>query len=154
VEETQDFEGRSYRIYRAADLPPTAINIALSGLLGANAVDPRANTGASASGGGAAPGATVAPAVFAPWMAWSVGGLSMLMIAGVMAWAWRSGRMQLAERPPDLRQEMDAVARRIAQLDDRHALGQLDRSAWQHQRSQLKARLLEMARRAQETAAR
>jgi mono/diheme cytochrome c family protein len=153
VIETQEFQGRSYRLFREADLPPTEIVVSLNGLLAANAVDPRAdaNTTANATGTGGttAPGLVIAPAAFAPWMAWSVGGLSLLLLAGGTAWAWRGGRMQLAERPLDVRQEMDAVARRIAQLDDRHALGQLDRASWQHQRSQLKARLLEMARRAQ-----
>jgi mono/diheme cytochrome c family protein len=151
VIETQEFQGRSYRLFRAGDLPPTEVVVSLNGLLAANAVDPRAdaNTEANTTGtaGTSAPGAAIAPALLAPWMAWSVGGLSLLLLAGGTVWAWRGGRMQLAERPPDVRHEMDAVARRIAQLDDRHALGQLDRASWQHQRSQLKARLLEMARR-------
>lgn len=156
VTETQDFQGRSYRIYRGGDLPATTMEIVLRGLLDVTAVDPRAGAnsgvtgGGGASGGGAtAPGIVVAPAAFAPWMAWSVGGLGLLMLVGGMAWAWRSGRMQLAEGAPDLRAEMDEVARRIAQLDDRHALGQVDGASWQRQRSQMKARLLELARRSQ-----
>jgi hypothetical protein len=59
--------------------------------------------------------------------------------------------VQIAYRPPDLRQEADELARRIAQLDDRHALGQLPTQNWQQQRSQLKARLLELSVRLQAT---
>ena len=85
-------------------------------------------------------------------MAWSVGTFGLLMIAGGVFWAWNSGRVQMAERPPDLRQEMDTLARRIAQLDDRYALGQLTSGSWQQQRVQMKARLMELARQLQDPA--
>jgi mono/diheme cytochrome c family protein len=137
--DAQEFQGRTYRIYRSEALPATDIEVALDGLLAAGAADPRGQTGA----------VSTPTATFAPWMAWSVGGLSVLMLAGVVFWAWRSGRVQIAEQPHELRQEVDDLARRIAQLDDRHALGQLNGESWQQQRSQLKARLMEIVRRLQ-----
>jgi hypothetical protein len=139
--DTQDFQGRTYRIYRGAELPPTEIKIELTGLLAATAADPRNETGA----------VSTPTETFAPWMAWSIGGMGLLLLAGGVLWAWRSGRVQVADRPPDLRQEMDELAQRIAQLDDRHALGQLPTASWQQQRSQLKARLLELSVRLQAT---
>jgi hypothetical protein len=138
--ETQEFQGRSYRIYRGDALPATEIAIELSGLLAANAADPRAESSTT----------TIPTTTFAPWMGWSVGVLSLLVLTGGVWWAWNSGRMQLAERPPDLRQEVDDLARRIAQLDDRYALGQLPAESWQQQRGQLKASLLQLARRLKE----
>lgn len=141
--DSQDFQGRSYRIYRGANLPATEIEIALNGLLGAGSADPHAETGAVSS---------IPTETFAPWMAWSVGGLGLLMLVGGVLWAWGSGRVQLADRPPDLRQEADDLARRIAQLDDRHTLGQLNTESWKQQRSQLKARLLELTVRLQSAA--
>jgi mono/diheme cytochrome c family protein len=139
--ESRDFQGRTYQIYRPAALAPTEIEIALNGLLDVTATDPR-----EASGGSTAP---VRAETFASWMAWSVGALGVLMIAGVTLWSWRSGRVRLSERPPDLRKEVDELARRIAQVDDRHALGQLSDERWQQQRSQLKVRMLELAQRLQ-----
>ncbi|MCC6454550.1 MAG: c-type cytochrome [Caldilineaceae bacterium] len=137
--DSQEFQGRSYQIYRGATLPATEIQVALSGLLGADALDPRGQTGT----------ASIPTATFAPWMAWGVGGLSVLMLGGVVLWAWRSGRVQTAEQEHELRHEADELARRIAQLDDRYALGQLSADGWQQQRSQLKARLLELTLRLQ-----
>jgi mono/diheme cytochrome c family protein len=138
--DTQEFQGRTYRIFRSDELAATEVSVELSGLLDANVVDPRNVAGTAAT----------STATFAPWMAWSVGALSLLMITGGVWWAWRSGRVQLSDRPADLRQEMDELARRIAQLDDRHALGQLNAESWQQQRGQLKTRLFEMARRLEE----
>jgi hypothetical protein len=139
--DAQEFQGRTYRIYRREALPATEIEVTLDGLLASGAADPRGQSGA----------VNTPTATFAPWMAWSVGGLSALMLAGVVWWAWRGGRVQIAEQPHELRQEADDLARRIAQLDDRHALGQLNGESWQQQRSQLKARLMEISRRLQAT---
>jgi mono/diheme cytochrome c family protein len=140
--DTQELQGRSYHIYRGGDLPATEIQVALTGLLAVGAADPRDNTGA----------ASIPTATFAPWMGWSVGGLSLLLLVGGVLLAWSNGRMRLSDHQPDLREEMDDLAQRIAQLDDRYALGQLSRESWQQQRSQLKAHLLELARRLQPTA--
>lgn len=140
VADKQDLQGRSYNIYQEASLPATSIQVELTGLLASDSADPRDDTGAIVS-----PPA----AVFAPWMAWSIGGLSFLMLASVMFWTWRSGRVQISDSPPDLQKEMDDLARSIAQLDDRHALGQLDDDRWQLRRGQLKARLIEVAQRLQ-----
>lgn len=136
--ETQDIQGRAYRLYQAGEMPASAVTLDFRGLLDINAVDPREAGNAST--------AVVRTATFAPWMAWSIGALSLLVIAGGVFWSWRSGRVELSERPEDIRQEMDKLSRHIAQLDDRHALGQLDSETWQQQRSQLKARLWELAR--------
>jgi hypothetical protein len=85
-------------------------------------------------------------------MAWSVGGLNLLLLAAGVFWAWSSGRVRLADRPSDVRQEADELARRIALLDDRNALGELSTESWQQQRSQLKARLMELTVRLQSAA--
>lgn len=148
IVDTQDFQGRNYRIYRGGESPAGEIDVALSGLLDVSELDPRDATGASGTTT-AAPGTSAASSgeTFVPWMAWSVGGLSLLVLAIGVLWAWRSGRVALVAQPPDLRHEVDALAKRIAQLDDRHALGQVDDASWQQQRSQYKARLLELARR-------
>jgi hypothetical protein len=141
--DSQEFQGRTYSIYQGANLPATEVTVELTGLLAANAADPRTEIGTET-------GAVSTPTeTFAPWMAWSIGGLSVLMLAGTLLWAWRSGRVQSAEQAQDLRQEVDDLARRIARLDDLHAIGQLNGESWQQQRSQLKARLLESMRRLQ-----
>jgi hypothetical protein len=144
VADKQTLQGRAYNIYQQTSLPVTSIQVALTGLLASDSADPRDNTGAVVS-----PPATV----FAPWMAWGIGGFSFLILATVMLWTWRSGRVEVSDSPPDLQQEMDDLAQSIAQLDDHHALGQIDDDRWQLQRSQLKARLIEVAQRLQTTTA-
>jgi hypothetical protein len=138
--ESQEFQGRTYSIYHAEALPATEIVVEMNGLLSATDPDPRVATDV---GAGATSSVVITPLV--PWMAWSIGGLGAVMLFVGLVWARRGGRMELATRSVDLRQEVDALARRIAQLDDRHALGQVETFQWQQQRGQLKARLLQLA---------
>jgi hypothetical protein len=140
--ESQEFEGRTYRIYQAGPLPPTEVEVALNGLMAAGTADPRAEAGVT----------PIPTETFASWMGWSIAGLGVLMIAGGVAWAWRSGRVRVADQEEEMRQEVNDLAKRIAQLDDRHALGQLNNESWQQQRSLLKARLLEVSLRLQNSA--
>lgn len=133
---SQEFQGRAYSIYQASDLPATEIEVALTGLLTTGAADPRDVEGAE----NATPTVT-----FAPWMAWAIGGLGMLILVSAVLWAWRSGHMQTGETSTDLRQDVNDLAQRIAKLDDRYTLSQLDAASWQRERSQLKARMLEVA---------
>lgn len=147
VAESQEFQGRTYRIYRSESLPASEVEVALAGLLDVNAVDPREGAVAAGASTSQSTGSSGEP--FSPWMAWSVGGLGALVLAGGVLWSWRSGRVQVGDQEQDLRREVDELARRIAQLDDLHALGQVSDEIWQHQRSQLKARLLEISLRLQ-----
>ena len=145
TEEVQEFQGRNYLIFRGPEMGAGEVTIELSGLLATNAFDPREE--ATTTGG------ANSDVTFASWMAWSIGSFGILMMAGVVLWSWNNGRMQLSTRPPDLRKEVDTLARRIAQLDDRYALGEVPPQNYQQQRSQLKARMLELARRVEGTTA-
>ena len=55
----------------------------------------------------------------------------------------RSGRKTLRSGPAAY---FAGIVRQIAELDDRHAKGELDDATWARQRAQLKGRLLETAR--------
>ena len=68
----------------------------------------------------------------------------VLALAGVFAWSLR------AEKPAGsgntLAQERTRLIKRIADLDDSHARGELDDADWQSQRAALKRDLLDVAR--------
>lgn len=141
--EAQDFQGQSFRIWQAADLPAqSAVQVALSGLPAPGAADPRAGTGGTGAG---RPAAGQATATFNPWMGWVMGGLALAALAGVLGWAWRNGRVQTHTRHQDLPRQRDELMRRIAELDDLFAEGKVDERQWQGQRAKLKARLLEIS---------
>jgi hypothetical protein len=137
--EAQDFEGQSYRIWQAVDLPAeSAVQIALGGLPAPGTADPRAAAGSGQ------PAAGQPTTTFTPWMAWAMGGLALLTLGGVVGWAWQNGRVQTRQRGQSLVRQRDDLIRRIAELDDLLAQGQIDQHQWQSQRAKLKARLLEL----------
>lgn len=142
----QDFQGQVYRIWQGNDIPATTLDASFQGLLAAGDIDPRTSGTAQGNvemGGSAAATGTA----LTPWMVWGTGALALLVLAGVILWSWRNGRMQTATHGDDLRRQYDVLLQRIANLDDLYALGQLDQSAWQTQRAQLKSQLLDLAMR-------
>lgn len=146
--EAQDFQGQSFRIWQAADLPAqSAVQVALGGLPAPGTVDPR-------TAGGVATGDTAAgqtTAAFTPWMAWTMGGLALLTLAAVVGWAWQNGRIQTRQRGQNPVRQREDLMRRIAELDDLLAQGKIDQHQWQNQRGKLKARLLEITLRLADT---
>ena len=68
----------------------------------------------------------------------------MRPLAGLI-WSRRRGQVDGRVSIPDLRQERNNLVAQIARLDDQHALGELDGLAWERQRSQLKAQLIQIA---------
>jgi hypothetical protein len=118
------------------------IRLSLTGLLAAGDVDPReAGTTTDAQG------APTTVSAFEGWMAWASGALVLVIVAGVVGWAWRNGRLDTANRAEDLKRQQKDLIQRIAHLDDLHALGELSPEAWATQRAQLKAKLLDLAAR-------
>ncbi len=138
----QDFQGRTYRIWSGNDLPAGDIEIAMQGLLAAGSVDPR-EVGTATD----AQGAPVAVATFAPWMMWVSVVLVVVVLAGVLGWAWRDGRLHTSTQRVDLQQQQQDLLKQIAQLDDQYALGKINEQVWATQRAQLKAKVIELAAR-------
>ncbi|GIV75664.1 MAG: hypothetical protein KatS3mg050_0058 [Litorilinea sp.] len=136
---SQEFQGRTYRMWQADNLPATRLELDFQGLLPPGAVDPRQPQGNTGMG----PVGTVP--VLAPWMPWATGGLVGILLAGVLLWSWRRGRLGAPPQPDELRQRQMALLQHIARLDDRYALGELDQQTWQQQRARLKAELLAVA---------
>ena len=66
------------------------------------------------------------------------------MLTGVLAWSWRAGRLEGGESPETLRRQREELVRRVARLDDLHALGEVSQDGWQVQRAQLKSKLMEL----------
>lgn len=136
----QDIQGNSYQLWQGRDLQPGSISIKLSGLLAAGDIDPRAG---SASGAAAADTSDVDSTALLPtWTSWLIALVFTGLLAGVFAWSWHKGLMHTATRVIDLKARRSALLQQIAQLDDLHALGQIDESKWQQTRSRLKVELL------------
>ena len=139
---SQDFQGRTYQIWSGSDLPVGDIRLSLTGLLAAGDVDPR-EVGTTTD----AQGAPVTVSAFEGWMAWASGALVLVIVAGVVGWAWRNGRLDTANRAEDLKRRQQELIAQIAHLDDMHALDAITPEAWATQRAQLKAKLLDLAAR-------
>lgn len=142
----EEFQGRVYQIYQGVDLTVPEVEVSLTGLLPPGSADPRDELG-SLDGAGGATGAIATPtATFAPWMAWVSGSIVVVVLLGVVAWTWRSGRIGSNSREEGLAAQRDELLRRIARLDDLLAEGKIDQEAWQAERSLLKSKLIEIAR--------
>lgn len=142
----QQFEGgQNYQMLRAEGLEPGLVEVSLTGLLPAGAVDPRA-TGATAG----ADAGVVVPGTIAlmePWMVWLSALVVSLGLVGAVVWAWRQGRITSGDSKVELRRQRNDLLRRIAHLDDLRALGEMGDDTWRLQRVQLKAQLLEVSAR-------
>ena len=136
----QNFEGQSFRIWQGASLPAeSTVEVMLNGLPAPGTADPRGTSTGTAANMPPTPGQSTAV------LAWAMGGLALLTLAGVLGWAWQQGRVQTHTPSRDPAQQRDDLIRRIAELDDRYAQGQLDQAQWQSQRAGLKAKLLELS---------
>ena len=138
---TQDFQGRIYQVWQSGDTQVEPIAIRFSGLLRSGELDPRA-VESSGVVGSVTTAAAATP--YEPWMAWAIGILAALALAGVVTWSWQQGRLESADTPENLRAQRDDLMQRIARLDDLHALGEISDDAWRGQRAQLKNKLIEI----------
>ena len=144
---SQDFQGSIYHILQGENLAAGVVNVNLSGLLEVGSIDPRA-VGATVDSS-----ATPSASELTPWIPYALGGLVLLVLAGIFIWAWQRGRISSGERKAELQRQQGEIMRQIAHLDDLHAVGDLAEDAWRSQRAQLKAQLLSIASGLDETLA-
>lgn len=138
----QDIQGNTYQMWQGQNLQPGAVAVKLSGLLATDAVDPRAPADSGGAAMTAAGAGSVGSTSLPAWAPWLIGIVSSVMLAGVFTWSWQRGLMNSATQVANLRTRRAELVQQIAELDDKHALGQLDATDWQHTRSRLKAELL------------
>ncbi len=144
---SQDFQGQTYQIWQGSDLQPGSVQMSFAGLLAQGETDPRAAaSGSTTSNGSSSPAATssASVAVLESATPWFSGGFVVLVLAGVVVWSWQQGRINSGKQEHDLHGQQDELLRRIAHLDDLHAIGELDMETWRTQRAQLKAKLLDV----------
>jgi mono/diheme cytochrome c family protein len=139
---TESIQGDSYHIWQTDNLTGNEITVGFTGLLRPGDPDPRAD---AASGQVSASPANTAR--LDSRTAWVLGGFIAVLLAGVLIWASRQTAEQEADPEELLLREQDFLIAEIARLDDLHTLEEIDDAAWQHERSQLKARLLKVAAR-------
>lgn len=146
---SQDIQGNVYQIWQGQDLQPQSIAISLSGLLEAGTVDPRslqANSGSGAQGTN--PAAPVP--LMESWMPWALVGIILVGLMGMLYWSWQNGLLTDDTNVEAVRRQRTELIRRIAHLDDLHAMGELDEQSWRQRRAQLKASLLAVTTELQE----
>lgn len=144
----QDIQGQNYLIWQGSDLSPQTISVGLTGLIQAGDVDPRSFE--SAPGDGSAARTSARVTVMEPWMPWTIGGALALALAGVFFWGWRKQTTRPRRPKSEWAAQREALVRRIARLDDLHALGELESQSWQQQRARLKAELISVTNQLQE----
>jgi mono/diheme cytochrome c family protein len=149
---SQDFQGNRYHILQGENLPVGTINLSISGLIEAGGIDPRTlGAGAAGADSGASSGAAGSSDLLAPWAPYLSGGLMVLVLAGAFGWAWQQGRISGSERRQELQRQRAEIMRSIAHLDDQHALGDISEEVWNSRRAHLKAQLLSVAGRLEQS---
>lgn len=140
----QDIQGEVYQMWQSENVTPDLVVTAkLSGLLEAGELDPRA---AESSDGTQ----SLTPSARVPqlegWTPWALGGVLLLGLVGVVAWAWRARMAHTAgDAKALMRRQRADLLQRIAKLDDLHAVGEVSDDNWQQQRARFKAELLTVA---------
>ncbi len=141
----ETFQNQSYQLWRPDGALPEALTIRLSGLLAVDDVDPRTVQRADAPAS-AIEGSTVAAVVAAPqlasWMPWSIVAALLVGLIGLAVWSLQTGKLGTVGSEAARQAQRRALLKRIAHLDDQHAIGEVNESEWQHQRARLKVQLL------------
>ena len=136
----ETLQGQTYQLWQPEGTAPAEVTVQLTGLLQPGDADPRA-----AQAEGAQAGATTSTAVvplLTPWAPWSIGGLVVVFLIGVVIWSVQQRRAGGQDRLHDLQIQRDDLIGRIAHLDYQHSIQDLYDTAWQRERAQLKAQLL------------
>ena len=140
----ESFQNQTFQLWQAEGAIPAALTLQLSGLLAADDSDPRLAQGASGQAGGTA---VTAVQLLTPWVTWSTVALLLLVMAGLLAWAGQQRRLSAVPAAEEWEMQRKQLLARIARLDDRHAIGELDETSWQGERAMLKAQLLQIVQR-------
>ena len=146
----QDIQGQAYQMWQSENITPDQrVSAQFSDLLAAGDIDPRAQagaTGASGASGSQNTGSSARVPQLEGWTPWALGGVLLLGLVGIIAWAWRARLAESADDPKALmRRQRAELIQRIAKLDDLHAVGEVSDDNWQQQRARLKAELLTVA---------
>lgn len=150
---SQSMSGSNYQLWQGQALMPGTISVKLAGLLTRDSIDPRTlqNNSNQQAGNSASSSAITSSNVpqLESWVMWLMGGLLLVPLAGVLVWWRRSSSLRRKGFSTDLQARRTELIKQIARLDDLHALDQMETSAWQKQRAQLKTELLEINAKAQ-----
>lgn len=138
----QTIQGIAFRRWAATGLSMPSIDLELSNLPPAGAVDPRALGATDASGATTLP-ASASVAAIEPLVVGVLGALLLLALAGVLYVPLQ--RQQATDRRQVLAAEQEALIEQIAELDDDHEAGALPTAVWTRERAQLKRSLLAVA---------
>ncbi len=154
----RDMGGQEYLVFSKDAFAPQTVDVTVSGLLAAGSPDPRAGAAATA-GEATGPTGTAAEAgevrtVAAPlgsWVPWAMLGLMSAGLLGAVGWALQRGTLGTQHTRGGLSQLRETLLQRMAHLDDLHAMGEISQSEWLRQRSYLKAQLVDVMQRLEQS---
>ena len=132
----EDIQGRSYQLW-VGTAPAAGLQVKIDGILEAGSVDPRD----AAQTQEAAATDNVSESTVDPRIAFGLAGVLAAVLLGVLIYPLRKQPSSPLEA---MRREQEELLKRIAEIDDLHAIEQIDTAAWQQQRAQYKGRLLDV----------
>ncbi len=132
----EDIQGRSYQLW-VGTAPAAGLQVKIDGILEAGSVDPRD----AAQTQEAAVTDNVSESTVDPRIAFGLAGVLAAVLLGVLIYPLRKQPSSPLEA---MRREQEELLKRIAEIDDLHAIEQIDTAAWQQQRAQYKGRLLDV----------
>ncbi len=135
---TEEIQGQQFMVWEASNMDGETLNVSFGNLMQSGDIDPRAtqsNTGTVS---------TQASVPLESWMAWIIGIAAMLGIAVVAGFSWQRGLLQNEANPLSVQEQRADLIRRVARLDDMHALGEVSDTEWHSQRAMLKRRILDI----------
>lgn len=139
----QNLQGAEYSQWSGSLSANTTLSLSLQGVLAQGDTDPRQ---IAPTGGGLLPPAVASPVtqIDRP-IALAVGGLIGLLFVGVLGFFWWRNRRETGQPSLDLASQRIQLLQAIADLDDRHSMGQMTDAQWQQGRARLKGELLAVA---------
>lgn len=137
----RDVQGRSFRIFSGAQMPPDQpVDLAFAQL------PPPSPASTAGAVEGAAPTAMPGPGLDAwPW--WVPLALVAMVVVALAAYLWQRPAPTALEERMALRRRRDALILHLADLDDRFEAGEIGPTAYQRQRQAAKRELLDIMRR-------
>lgn len=137
----ETLQNQTYQLWQPEGAPPAKVTVQLAGLLQEGDADPRAVQGDTT---GAAVSSAAVP-LLTSWAPWGVGILVTVVLGAAVIWSMQQQRSGGKDRLQDLRAQREELIRRLAHLDDRYAIQDLDDTTWQRERAQLKAQLMQVS---------
>ncbi|MBX3015712.1 MAG: c-type cytochrome [Caldilineaceae bacterium] len=145
----ENLQGQNYQLWQPEGGVPAGVTVQLMGLLQEGDTDPRAVESGTAPVGTST--SSVVP-LLEPWAPWAVGAAVVVGLISVAGWAWQQQRTGRRSPRQELQAQQNLLILQIADLDDQYGVQAVADAHWQQERAHLKAQLLQITTRLEESA--